>query len=84
MLLYIYFQGFLMATVNFLGPINKKSISVTCSSLKELKELLNEDKDLKEWLVLCAVTVNDKIVSSLDIKLKDDDVVNLLPPVSGG
>lgn len=73
-----------MATVNFLGPINKKSISVTCSSLKELKELLNEDKDLKEWLVLCAVTVNDKIVSSLDIKLKDDDVVNLLPPVSGG
>lgn len=73
-----------MATVNFLGPINKKSISVTCSSLKELKELLNEDKDLKEWLVLCAVTVNDKIVSSLDIKLKDNDVVNLLPPVSGG
>lgn len=73
-----------MATVNFLGPINKKSISVTCSSLKELKELLSEDKDLKEWLVLCAVTVNDKIVSSLDIKLKDDDVVNLLPPVSGG
>ena len=73
-----------MATVNFLGPINKKSISVTCSSLKELKEFLSEDKDLKEWLVLCAVTVNDKIVSSLDIKLKDDDVVNLLPPVSGG
>ncbi|WP_286005811.1 MoaD/ThiS family protein [Campylobacter avium] len=73
-----------MATVNFLGPINKKSISVTCSSLKELKEFLSEDKDLKEWLSLCAVTVNDKIVSSLDIKLKDDDVVNLLPPVSGG
>lgn len=73
-----------MATVNFLGPINKKSISVTCSSLKELKVFLSEDKDLKEWLVLCAVTVNDKIVSSLDIKLKDDDVVNLLPPVSGG
>ena len=73
-----------MATVNFLGPINKKSISVTCSSLKELKEFLSEDKDLKEWLVLCAVTVNDKIVSSLDIKLKDNDVVNLLPPVSGG
>ena len=73
-----------MATVNFLGHINKKSISVTCSSLKELKEFLSEDKDLKEWLSLCAVAVNDKIVSSLDIKLKDDDVVNLLPPVSGG
>ena len=73
-----------MATVNFLGPINKKSISVTCSSLKELKGFLSDDKDLKEWLSLCAVTVNDKIVSSLDIKLKDNDVVNLLPPVSGG
>lgn len=73
-----------MVKVNFLGPINKKSISLEISSLKELKEILQKDDSLKEWLDLCAVTVNDEIATSLDLVLKDKDIVNLLPPVSGG
>lgn len=73
-----------MVKVNFLGPINKKSISLEISSLKELKEILQKDDSLKQWLDLCAVTVNDEIATSLDLALKDKDIVNLLPPVSGG
>lgn len=73
-----------MIRVEFLGPIDKESIELDISSLKALKEHLHQDESLKEWLTLCAVAVNDKIVSSLDMPLKDGDKVCLLPPVSGG
>jgi molybdopterin synthase sulfur carrier subunit len=39
---------------------------------------------MAEWLKNSAVAVNDTLVSSLDVKLKDGDKVSLLPPVCGG
>jgi len=73
-----------MVLVEFLGPLNKDPVELDIKSLKELKEILKNDKDIKEWLEEVAVAVNDKIVSSLDIELKDGDKVTLLPPVCGG
>ncbi|WP_457560344.1 MoaD/ThiS family protein [Caminibacter sp.] len=73
-----------MVRVEFLGPIEKEAIEVDVKSLKELKEVLNKDESLKEWLENSAVAVNDRIVSSVDVELKDGDKVVLLPPVCGG
>jgi molybdopterin synthase sulfur carrier subunit len=73
-----------MVRVEFLGPIEKEPIEVDVKSLKELREILNKDSSLKEWLENSAVAVNDKIVSSVDVELKDGDKVVLLPPVCGG
>ncbi|QCI27493.1 MoaD/ThiS family protein [Caminibacter pacificus] len=73
-----------MIRVEFLGPINKEAMEIDVKSLKELKEVLSKDEELKSWLKSCAVAVNDKIVTSLDVELKDGDKVVLLPPVCGG
>jgi molybdopterin synthase sulfur carrier subunit len=73
-----------MVKVEFLGPIPKESENLDVKNLKELKELLSKDESLKEWLEHSAVAVNDKLVSSLDVELKDGDVVAILPPVCGG
>jgi len=73
-----------MITVEFLGPINKEPIKLNVKNLKELKEELKKDESLKKWLKSSAVAVNDKIVNSLDIELKEGDKVVLLPPVCGG
>ena len=73
-----------MVKVEFLGPINKEALSVDISSLDELSDILKEDKDVSRWLESCAVAVNDTLVSSKDILLKDGDKVSLLPPVCGG
>ena len=73
-----------MVRVEFLGPIGKEPMEVDVKSLKELREILNKDEELKEWLSNSAVAVNDKIVSSVDVELKDGDKVVLLPPVCGG
>lgn len=73
-----------MVKVEFLGPIDKESIELDINNLKELKAYLQKDEHLKGWLELCAVAVNDKIVSNLDTTLKDGDKICLLPPVSGG
>lgn len=73
-----------MVLVEFLGPLNKEPIELDIKNLKELKEILKNDKDIKNWLEEVAVAVNDKLVSSLDIELRDGDKVTLLPPVCGG
>ncbi len=73
-----------MVKVEFLGPIDKESIELDIKSLSELRTHLQKDESLKEWLALCAVAVNGKIVSSLDTPLKNGDKITLLPPVSGG
>jgi molybdopterin synthase sulfur carrier subunit len=73
-----------MVIVEFLGPINKEPMELEVKSLKELKEVLGKDENLKKWLSSCAVAVNDKIVDSLDVELKSGDKVVLLPPVCGG
>jgi molybdopterin synthase sulfur carrier subunit len=73
-----------MVKVEFLGPIDKEPIELDITNLKELKEFLNKEEKLGEWLKNSAVAVNDKIVTSLDFELKDGDKVAILPPVCGG
>ena len=73
-----------MATLEFLGPINKESITVEVSTLGELKELLKDDAEIQQWLEVSAVAVNDKIVSSLQTPIGSSDKISLLPPVCGG
>lgn len=73
-----------MVRVEFLGPINKDSIDVQISSLADLSEILKGDAKVSSWLETCAVAVNDTLVCSRNIELKDGDKVSLLPPVCGG
>jgi len=73
-----------MVTVEFLGPIGKKPLKLEIKNLNELKTHLQNDEELNEWLKISAVAVNDKIVSDLNLTLKDGDKITLLPPVCGG
>lgn len=73
-----------MVKVKFLGPINKDNLELEIKNLKELKEILQKDESLKEWLELCAVSLNDEIIFDENTKLKDGDKIALLPPVCGG
>ena len=73
-----------MIKVEFLGPIQKEALELEITNLNQLASLLQEDKELSEWLKNSAVAVNDTLVSSLDVALKDGDKVSLLPPVCGG
>ncbi|GML48156.1 MoaD/ThiS family protein [Campylobacter jejuni] len=73
-----------MVKVEFLGPINKENLGLEVKNLKELKEILQKDESLKEWLELCAVSLNDEIIFDENTKLKDGDKIALLPPVCGG
>jgi len=73
-----------MAKVEFLGPLNRESIDVEIKSLNDLKNIFKDDKELAEWLEICAVAVNDTLVCSLDTKIEENDKISLLPPVCGG
>ncbi|ECO9625167.1 MoaD/ThiS family protein [Campylobacter jejuni] len=73
-----------MVKVEFLGPINKENLELEVKNSKELKEILQKDESLKEWLELCAVSLNDEIIFDENTKLKDGDKIALLPPVCGG
>ncbi|ECP9175375.1 MoaD/ThiS family protein [Campylobacter jejuni] len=73
-----------MVKVEFLGPINKENLELEVKNLKELKEILQKDESLKEWLELCAVSLNDEIIFDENTKLKDGNKIALLPPVCGG
>ena len=73
-----------MVRVEFLGPIQKDALELDIKNLNELATILQEDKEMTEWLTNCAVAVNDTIVSSLEAPLKDGDKISLLPPVCGG
>jgi molybdopterin synthase sulfur carrier subunit len=73
-----------MVRVEFLGPIQKDALELDISNLNELAAILQKDRELLEWLQNSAVAVNDTIVASLDVVLKDGDKVSLLPPVCGG
>ncbi|OIN33631.1 molybdopterin synthase sulfur carrier subunit [Campylobacter jejuni] len=73
-----------MVKVEFLGPINKENLELEVKNLKELKEILQKDESLKEWLELCAASLNDEIIFDENTKLKDGDKIALLPPVCGG
>jgi len=73
-----------MVRVEFLGPIQKEALEVEIANLSELAQILQEDKELSEWLQNSAVAVNDTLVASLDYPVKDGDKISLLPPVCGG
>lgn len=73
-----------MAKVEFLGPMDKKSLEVSVNSLHELKEILNEDDSLKEWLEICSIAINGEMATSLNTPINKDDTICLLPPVCGG
>lgn len=73
-----------MVRVEFLGPIQKKPLELDITNLNELAKILQEDKEMQQWLENSAVAINDTLVSSRDVVLKDGDRVALLPPVCGG
>ena len=73
-----------MVRIEFLGPILRDALKLDITNLSELATILQEDKEMGEWLKNCAVAVNDTLVGSLDFELKDGDKVSLLPPVCGG
>lgn len=73
-----------MVKVEFLGPINQDNLEVDIKSLSELSIILKDNVEVCSWLDKCAVAINDTLVSSKDILLKDGDKVSLLPPVCGG
>ena len=73
-----------MVRIEFLGPIQKEALELDIKNLSELAIVLQDDKEMSEWLDNCAVAVNDTLVSSLECELKDGDKVSLLPPVCGG
>jgi len=73
-----------MVKVEFLGPIGKEPIEVDAKTLSDVAEILKKDPEIEEWLDKCAVAVNDAMINTLDLELKDGDRVSLLPPVCGG
>jgi len=70
--------------VEFLGPIQKEPLELEITNLNELAKILQNDKELAQWLSNSAVAVNDTLVTSLEAPLKDGDKISLLPPVCGG
>lgn len=73
-----------MVKVEFLGPIGRDPLELDITNLSQLSSILSLDKEMLKWLDNCAVAINDKLVSSKDIELKDGDKIALLPPVCGG
>ena len=73
-----------MVKIEFLGPINKENMELDIQTLSELSEILKKDSLVSNWLETCAVAVNDTLICSKDIVLKDGDRISLLPPVCGG
>ena len=73
-----------MVKVEFLGPINKEDMNLDITNLTQLSEVLKNDKDVFNWLETCAVAINDTLINSKDIELKNGDRISLLPPVCGG
>lgn len=73
-----------MVEIEFLGPINRDSMSLDIDNLSQLSEILKDDNEISTWLATCAVAINDTLVCSKDVKLSEGDKVSLLPPVCGG
>lgn len=74
-----------MVEIEFLGPIKCDKVTLEATNLTEIKEFLSKfDKIDKKWLEICAVAVNDEIVTDLKTTLKNGDKISILPPVCGG
>ncbi|MRJ06870.1 MAG: molybdopterin synthase sulfur carrier subunit [Epsilonproteobacteria bacterium] len=57
---------------------------IEAQNLHQVKEILNRDSNLKEWLKVSGVAINGKLVTDLDHPLKEGDKIVILPPVCGG
>lgn len=73
-----------MAKVEFLGPIGIDTMEIEVENMQELSLLLSEIPEMQEWIDNSAVAVNDTLVSSLDVVIKNSDTISILPPVCGG
>ncbi len=73
-----------MVKIEFLGPIEKETIELDVKNLVDVASELNKDENISIWLEKSAVAINDMIVNSLDLPLKDGDKISILPPVCGG
>ncbi|MGP1359741.1 MULTISPECIES: MoaD/ThiS family protein [Campylobacter] len=73
-----------MIEIEFLGPIGVENLKVEAKNLGEVKAALSDKEELKKWLNICAVAVNDEIVSDINFALKEGDKISILPPVCGG
>ncbi|GAA7214430.1 molybdopterin synthase sulfur carrier subunit [Helicobacter pylori] len=73
-----------MVEVRFFGPIKEENFFIKVSDLKELRAILQKKEGLKEWLGVCTIALNDRLIDNLNTPLKDGDVISLLPPVCGG
>ncbi len=73
-----------MVRIEFLGPIQKEALELDINNLNELAKILQSDTEVSDWLESCAVALNDTLVTSLEVPLKDGDKISLLPPVCGG
>lgn len=73
-----------MVTVEFLGPIGKKPLSLDISNLNQLSEILKQDDSLSMWLKNSACAINDILTDDKNAPLQAGDKVTMLPPVCGG
>ena len=73
-----------MIEIEFLGPIGLENIKIEAKKLGDVKATLSEKEELKKWLNICAVAVNDEIVNDINFALKEGDKISILPPVCGG
>ena len=73
-----------MVEIEFLGPIGLESIKIEAKNLGEVKAALSEKEELKKWLNICAVPLNEEIVRYINFALKSGDKISILPPVCGG
>lgn len=74
-----------MIKVDFLGPIGLPQMELDVRDFDELCARLREIEELKSWLPLCALALNDEILQdSRNFPFKNGDCVAILPPVCGG
>jgi len=73
-----------VVNIEFLGPIGLENIKIEAKNLGDVKAALSKKEELKKWLNICAVAVNDEIVSDINFALKEGDKISILPPVCGG
>lgn len=73
-----------MVKIEFLGPIGKEPMELDVKNLNDVAKELSKDDNVSLWLEKSAVAVNDMLVNSLDIELKEGDRISILPPVCGG
>lgn len=73
-----------MVKIEFLGPIGKEPMELDVKNLNDVAKELSKDDNVSLWLEKSAVAVNDMLINSLDIELKEGDRISILPPVCGG